>query len=245
MCGRFSLVATDRALSNRFHRADWPAGRKPRYNIAPTQPVLCLRWEEGETRPVWLRWGLVPRFAADPSGAARMINARGETLLEKPSFRNLVGKNRCLILADGFYEWHSPSGDFSGKSPKTPYHFRLPGGEPFAFAGLFDRWNHPGTGEVLETVTLVNHAAPPWMAWCHHRAPIVLDEANCQRWLDPREDARGKLGDFLAPWPPAGFEYFPVSTAVNSVRNDGPECLVAGLAGEPPVEPGTRQGFLF
>jgi putative SOS response-associated peptidase YedK len=245
MCGRFSLVATDRALSSRFHRMDWPKERKPRYNIAPTQAVLCLRWEEGGVQPAWLRWGLVPRFAADTSGAARMINARGETLLEKPSFRNLVGTSRCLILADGFYEWHAPNGDFSGKSPKTPFHFRLAGGEPFAFAGLFDRWIHPATGEALETVTLVNHAAPPWMAWCHHRAPIVLDEERSDRWLDPGENVRGKLADFLAPWPPEGFEYFPVSTVVNAVRNDGPACLEPAKPGDPSPDTGPKQGFLF
>lgn len=245
MCGRFSLVASDNALAKRFCRADWPLERAPRYNVAPTQAVLCLRHEESAVRPVWMRWGLVPRFAVDSSGAARMINARGETLLEKPSFRNLVAKNRCLILADGFYEWHSPTGDFSGKTPKIPYHFRLGEAEPFAFAGLFDRWAHPVTGEILETVTLVNHEAPPWMAWCHHRAPIVLDEEKSNRWLNPEEDVRGNLAKFLEPWPTQGFEWFPVSTVVNSVRNDGPDCLVQASGVEKAGEGGLKQGFLF
>lgn len=156
-------------------------------------------------------------------------------------------KNRCLILADGFYEWHSPTGDFSGKTPKTPYYFRLPGHGPFAFAGLFDRWVHPGTGETLETVTLVNNAAPPWMQWCHHRVPVVLDAEKSERWLDVSKDIRPDLGGLIEPWPATGFEFYPVGNRVNAVKNDDAGCWEALKTPESPVQEdrGFRQGFLF
>ena len=243
MCGRFTLTVSDRSLSAAFGQADWPPERLPRWNIAPTQEVLCLRWENSAVRPFWLRWGLVPHWAVDAAGASRLINARGETLLEKSSFKNLVPSvsHRCLMLADGFYEWHDTG------SGKVPQYFSLPGGQPFAFAGLCDRWSNPATGQMLETVTLVNHAAPPWMAWCHHRAPVVLDAPKRLRWLDPTEKAAENLADFLAPWPPAGsggFQATAVAKTVNSVRNDGPDCLLpTGTLLQGPAGP--RQGLLF
>lgn len=238
MCGRFTLAATDHELDIVFGETAWPE-RQPRYNIAPTQQVLILK--AGLNEPAWVRWGLVPRWAKDSGGAARMINARSETILEKPAFRSLVTRRRCLVLADGFYEWHlRPDGR------KEPLYFHLSGGTPFGFAGLWDTWNS-ATGQMLETCTILTRAAPPWLKQFHERCPVIVARHANKRWLDMHHEIDMSRADWLEPQTESDLLYRRVSSRVNSVANDDSHCrealtpeTKAGMAQDHP-----RQGELF
>lgn len=218
MCGRFALAADDASLDAEFGSRRWPE-REPRYNIAATQAVMVVKM--AQAYPHWLRWGLVPRWARDSSGAARMINARSETLLEKPAFRNLTRHNRCLVPATGYYEWQTaPSGG------KQPFHFRRADARPFAFAALWDSWEGAG-GELLETCSILTMDAPDWMRAWHHRCPVMLRGGLIESWLDETVGLRESLAQFLIPWDRNDAEVHPVSTRVNSVAHDDPECVLA------------------
>lgn len=221
MCGRFTLTADPAELKEALDLGSLPAGLEPRYNIAPTQPVAVVT--DPESRDVELfRWGLVPFWADDPSIGNRMINARMETVAEKPAFRAAFSRRRCLVLADGFYEWERVQGRKGSRS--QPYYFRLASGRPFAFAGLWEVWRPSEEAEPLLTCTLITGPANERVARVHDRNPIILEGEKPWVWLDP-DASRGRLLDLLQPLPPEQIEMYPVSTVVNSPRNEGAELV--------------------
>lgn len=190
---------------------------RPRYNIAPTQDIAAIREDENRQRElVMLRWGLVPFWAKDPSIGSRMINARAETVAEKPSFRAAFRHRRCIVLADGFYEWRK-QGD-----TKTPYFISLASGEPFALAGLWENWNDKASGESLQTAALITTSANEFMQPLHHRMPVVMQPDAADEWLagsrDPLEHATERTPKLQA---------WPVDRRVNNARNEGKELIDA------------------
>lgn len=215
MCGRYELHAHPAAIALAFGLAA-PPSLEPRYNIAPMQLVPVVRLDaHGERELVHVRWGLVPRWAKDPSIGARMINARGETLADKPAFRTSYRRHRVLVPASGFYEWMTrPSG-------KQPMHVAMADGAPFAFAGLAERWLPPD-GEPLDTCTIVTTAANALLAPVHDRMPVIVAPGDYARWIDP---AVADPADVIAPYPPALMRCVPVSARVNSVRHDDPSLI--------------------
>ena len=182
MCGRFAFYSPSEATAALFG-ASGSVDLKPRYNIAPTQDIaaICLG-TDGDRELKSLRWGLVPFWAKDPKIGNRMINARAETVAEKPSFRTAYRKRRCLVLADGFYEWHKEG------SGKTPYFISLVDGSPFAFAGLWEHWQDKETDETLDSATIITTAANEFMTPLHHRMPITLDPARADLWMAGGDD---------------------------------------------------------
>ncbi len=214
MCGRFAFYSPSEAVAALFGVTQ-SAEVKPRYNIAPTQYIAAIRKDEHQALELtMLRWGLVPFWAKDPSIGNRMINARSETVAEKPSFRNAYRKRRCLVLADGFYEWHR-EGD-----TKIPYFISLANGSPFAFAGLWEHWNSKDSDESLQTTTIITAAANDFLAQVHHRMPVVLEPQNAQRWLDGDMEL---LEEVAADGP--SFRAWPVDRVVNNARNESPELV--------------------
>ena len=188
-----------------------------RYNIAPTQFIPAVRNDESNQRElVMLRWGLVPFWAKDPAIGNRMINARSETVTEKPSFRNAYKDRRCLILASGFYEWRK-EGDV-----KTPYFITTADESPFAFAGLWERWSSRETDETVQTTTIITAAANDFMATLHHRMPIILQNNAANRWLSGDNDLIANVADITPP-----LKAWPVDRRVNNARNEGPDLLNA------------------
>jgi len=214
MCGRFAFYSPSEAAAALFG-VKAMVEVAPRYNIAPTQFVAAIRRDE-DNKPelAMLRWGLVPFWAKDPSIGNRMINARSETVAEKPSFRNAYRKRRCLVLADGFYEWRK-DGDV-----KTPYFISLKDGSPFAFAGLWESWTSKETDESLKTTAIITAPASGMMAELHHRMPVVVKPAAAERWLCGDPD----LLDEAIAAPPA-FRAWPVDRRVNNARNEGVELI--------------------
>lgn len=242
MCGRYSITTPVEALRRLFGFEGAPANLQPRWNVAPTQAAPVIRLAgDGSREFRMLNWGLVPYWAEDKALQSHMINARGETVHEKPAFRQAFRQRRCLVPADGFYEWQT----IATKS-KQPLLFRMRDREPFAFAGLWERWIPP-EGEVLETFTIVNTAANEIMAPFHDRIPVILSPSDYAAWLDPAVDARE-----LVRAPPSGlFDHVRVSTYVNSVRHDDAGCYEPAPDAEPaaarPLKaaPDRRQGSLF
>lgn len=221
MCGRYTLSTPADLLAD-LMQVQPASDLAPRYNIAPTQeaPIIRLGEEPGAARELWyLRWGLVPFWAKDPSIGNRMINARAETVAEKPSYRASFRKRRCIVPADGFYEWQK-----TGGSTKQPYYFRLKDRLPFAMAGLWDRWDK-GDDQPLETFTILTTEPNELVAEAHHRMPVILGEKNLSRWLDPQADAQSTLEKLSLPYPHTAMEGFPVSTYVNNPANDSPRCV--------------------
>jgi putative SOS response-associated peptidase YedK len=219
VCGRYSLIVDASVLAGVFE-IDPPAGLKPRFNIAPTQTVPIVR--AGRERPrEWaeVRWGLVPSWAKDPKIGARMINARSETVAEKPSFRSAVTARRCLIPADGFYEWVK-TGD-----AKQPHYIHFADGRAFAFAGLWERW-HKGGDEPLDTCTIITTTPNDLVAGLHDRMPVILQPEFFTEWLETEPLALDRLQDLLAPHPAGDMEAYAVTTHVNKPTNDDPECVV-------------------
>lgn len=188
---------------------------EPRYNVAPGQDVLVLP-QDGRAR--FLRWGLVPSWAPDPSVGSRMINARAETVRERPAFRSAFRRRRCLVPVDGFYEWRGEAGH------RQPYHVALEGGHLFALAGLWERWS-PREGEALETFTVLTTEANDSVRPLHDRMPAILPARAREAWLDPGTPPEA-LQALLVPYP-AGLVVRPVSRYVNSAWHEGPECLAA------------------
>jgi putative SOS response-associated peptidase YedK len=218
MCGRFSLTATPADVRAVFHLDEEPL-LQPRYNIAPSQDVAVVRRSEAGGRElVLMRWGLIPSFARDPAVGYRTINARAESVADKPAFREAFRTRRCLVLADGFYEWQA-----GGPYGKTPHYIRRPDRSPFAFAGLWERWRAPD-GHVLETCSIVTTSANERVRELHDRMPVVLAPEHHDVWLDPGTD-RERLIALLTPAPPSAFELYAVSTVVNRPENEGPECI--------------------
>jgi putative SOS response-associated peptidase YedK len=215
-------VAVDpQLLAERFHVA-LPEEVVPRFNVAPTDPVLAVT-RRGEQRELLIaRWGLVPHWATDAKGGARMINARAETLTERSAYRSLLAKGRCLILADGFYEWQA----VPGQKTKQPFHIGVKGAPVFAFAGLWEYWEDP-EGKPVESCTIITTDANSVMEKVHNRMPVILDPKNYDEWLDRDLQDPEPLQRMLQPYPPKKMQLVPVSTLVNSPRNDNPKCVAA------------------
>ncbi len=219
MCGRFTLQAPADLLADLFGHPQL-FELEARFNIAPTQDVAAVRVDrdESERELTMMRWGLVPFFAKDPSIGNRMINARGETVAEKPSFRAAYKSRRCLIPTDGFYEWQKVDG------AKQPHHVTMPDGSVFAMAGLYENWRDP-KGETLTSCTIITTAAREDLAWLHDRMPVILDPEDWEIWLDPELKDRSVLDPLLVPWAGAALRTRPVSRRVNSPRADDPGLL--------------------
>jgi putative SOS response-associated peptidase YedK len=219
MCGRFTLRTPSNLLVQQFLLPIDPQWH-PRYNIAPTQPIAVVRLsEDGAGREgVQLRWGLVPSWAKDAKIGSRMINARAETVAEKPSFRSAFKRRRCLVPADGYYEWLKTGGG------KQPYFIRLLDERPFAFAGLWEYWEGSGEGP-LQTCTIITTTANERTADIHLRMPVILDEQDYEPWLDADQQDRRRLEPLLKPYDSSKMTLDPVSKYVNNVCHESPECI--------------------
>jgi putative SOS response-associated peptidase YedK len=220
MCGRFTLRTPTKAIVEAFGLVD-AFDLKPRFNIAPTQQVAAVRLdpETGTRQLSMYRWGLVPSWADDPSIGYRMINARAESVAIKPAFRSAFKKGRCLIVADGFYEWKKV-----GKS-KQPFFVRLKDEEPFAFAGLSEHW-HRGE-QVIDSATIITTEPNELMEGIHDRMPVILSPDDYDLWLEPEFHGQGKLLEMLRPYPAEDMEAYPVGTVVNNPRNEDAKCIEA------------------
>ena len=219
MCGRFSLVADPDELREAFPWLNIPMTMTPHYNVAPSQPVAVIP-NDGKNQLDFYVWGLIPSWAKDPNIGNRMINARAETLTEKPSFRAAFRRRRCLIPADGFYEWRAEP----GKKVKTPMYVRLKSGKPFAFAGIWENWNSPD-GSTILSCTIITTAPNQLVKEIHNRMPVILPEPDYSLWLEPGEADPEKLKGLLQPYPAEDMMAYPVSTLVNSPANDLPACI--------------------
>lgn len=221
MCGRYALFQSDSKLAKLF-KTENKIELKPRYNIAPTQDVATVNLDkETGKREIKLRhWGLIPSWAKDKSMSAKLINARAETVAEKPSFRTSFRQRRCLIIADGFYEWQK-----SG-TKKQPFYIHLEGDRPFAFAGLQATWQNPDNEEeIIESCTIITTAANEVMAPVHERMPVILSEKDYDIWLDYTQNNPDELFDLLRGVENSNLSLKPVSTRVNNARYDCPDCL--------------------
>ncbi len=220
MCGRYTLAVTPELLRQLFGFVFTP-NLQPRFNISPTQKAPAVRPGNGGRRIDLLRWGLIPGWSADASVASKLINARGETVADKPSFREAFAERRCLIPADGFYEWRTEDGK------KQPFRIGFKGGGPFAFAGLWESWTLPDgqadTGETWETFSIVTTQANARLRPIHHRMPVIVSPDDYETWLTGNPDDAEEL---LRPFPPDDMAFYRVTTRVNNVRNDDAECLV-------------------
>lgn len=225
MCGRYTLHTSAAEVAEHFELD--PGGRAgelvSRYNIAPTQDVPAVGPSEAVGRGLaFLRWGLVPHWSDGPSDLPSLIYARSETVHEKPAFRSAFARRRCLLPADGYFEWKKEAGG------KQPYHLRLPGGGVFAFAGIWDRWDGVGDGEDASPIfscALLTTEAAPEIAGLHDRMPVLLPPEEYGSWLDRSIRERGALDDLLSPPEGTALEYHPVSRRVNSPANDEPACI--------------------
>lgn len=221
MCGRYTLRVSPAELAEIFsvlNEIDW----SPRYNIAPTQTVAVVRpAEQGGGRELaLLNWGLVPPWADDPKIGSSLINARAETVAAKPAFRSAIKRKRCLIPADGFYEWQT----IPGQKTKQPYLIGVRDVPVFAFAGLWEHWTSP-VGERLDTCTIITTEANELMQQVHNRMPVILDPADYPRWLDRDRQNAQDVVDLLKPFPASKMQMIQVSTLVNSPRNERAECV--------------------
>jgi putative SOS response-associated peptidase YedK len=231
MCGRYTLSVP---LSNLVDAFDVPPPDfelSPRFNIAPSQEVPVVAEGGAGRRMGLLRWGLIPSWAKDPALGSRLINARAETVQEKPSFRNAFRRRRCLVPADGFFEWKKEEG-FGGKGGKTPYWIHLESREPFAFAGLWERWTPKGSPSI-HTFTIITTQASSEIRDIHPRMPVILPPEDWGPWLSPTSDP-SSLPDLRPPRESLPLRAHPVAPLVNSPRNDDPRCIERV---EPPARP--------
>ena len=225
MCARFTITAPAQQIVELFD-LDLLVDLVPRYNVAPTQQVLAVRLDaENKKEYARLRWGLVPSWADDLKIGQRLINARSETVGEKPAFRDAIRKRRCLIAADGFYEWKGE------KKNKQPYFIHRPGREPFAFAGIWERWHDPD-GKLIETCSILTTDANEKMRPLHDRMPVILPKDQHARWLDPAIKQAGDLKELLQPLSDDALQMYPVTTRVGNPRFEDPSCVE-------PIDPGT------
>ncbi len=226
MCGRYSLIADIQELARQFEFDGTGFENSPRYNVAPTQSVLTVT-NRDERQAEYMRWGLIPSWAKDVSIGSRMINARGETVAQKPSFRNALQRRRCLVLADGFYEWQKVA------KGKRPMRIVLKSGEPFAFAGLWETWRDP-EGELIRSCTIVTTEANDLLRPIHERMPVILPRELEEFWLDSDVTDPAALTDVLSPYTYESMDVYQVSPLVNKATNNGPDLIVpvdAGLFG--------------
>ena len=220
MCGRFTLTVNPADVQEAFSPYSFPQQFAPRFNIAPTQPVLVIPNDDQNTADFYV-WGLIPMWAKDPSIGNRLINARGETLEEKPAFRSGLKYKRCLILADGFYEWKGAE----GKKVKTPFFIHMKDRKPFAFAGLWDSWNSP-EGSLVKSCTIITTEPNELTGIIHNRMPVILHPRDYAKWLDPSPQTPDQLKPLIKPFPAELMDAYPVSTLVNTPANDKPELVV-------------------
>jgi len=217
MCGRYTLKSTVRQIEAGLGFDCTEVDLRPRFNIAPSQHVAVVP-NAGERRLRQFRWGLVPSWAKDLSIGNRLINARAETAAEKPSYRNAFKRRRCLVIADGFYEWKREG------QGKTPMYIRMRDGRPFAFAGLWESWR-PAGGEELRSCTILTTTPNRLLAPIHDRMPVILPRECYDRWLNPAADDPAALRELLRPSDPDALEAYAVSSLVNSPANDRPQCI--------------------
>ncbi len=228
MCGRFTLTVDPADLQDAFPQFTFPAQARPRFNIAPTQPVLVLPNDSKNTADYYT-WGLIPSWAtpalaggarADPTIGSRLINARAETLAEKPAFRGAFKYKRCLIFSDGFYEWKTQP----GMKSKIPHFIRLESGKPFAFAGLWDEWHSPD-GSLVKSCAIITTEPNELMSALHNRMPVILPPNVYEQWLAPSPRRAEELQNLLVPYPASQMSAWPVTTLVNSPANDLAACI--------------------
>jgi putative SOS response-associated peptidase YedK len=219
MCGRFTQTSSSSEIESAFDLTNVPP-LEPRYNIAPTQQVATILRSNPDSDREFkeLRWGLIPSWAKDSKMGAKLINARAETVAQKPSFRSAFRHSRCLILADGFYEWHSL------EDGKQPFYIQQIDRLPFAFAGLWTTWQPPD-GETMNTCTIITTEANEIMQPIHNRMPVILESTNYDLWLDPTVQKSELLQPLLRPIAQDKLKTYPVSTKVNNPRHDSSECL--------------------
>ena len=216
MCGRYTLAAPVNELVEQFDIDEYPSSITTSYNIAPTQEVAAVIAEDEKRKLEMLRWGLVPAWADDPSIGNRMINARSETVAEKPSFRKAFKDRRCLVLSDGFYEWRrTPDG-------KQPYYIHMKDRSPFAFAGLWESWRD---AQEIRSCTIITTEANELVGDIHNRMPVILAPEDYSLWLDPDFKEKEALTSLLRPYPNDAMEAYPVSRRVNSPSNNVPDCI--------------------
>jgi len=233
MCGRYRLSRRTQIIEEYFETADWQDDWSPRYNIAPTQPIPVIRQNPKE--PIrelsLMRWGLIPHWSKDASGAAGMINARSETAATKPAFRDALKSRRCLIPADGFYEWQRRG------SAKQPFCFEVGDGGLFAFAGLWERWRDP-SGQRVKSCSILTTTPNAVTSVVHDRMPVILGKDDYDLWLDPGMQNVAVVSELLKPYDAKSMRSYPVSSRVNHVANDDEEC-------SRPVEIANKQNRLF
>jgi putative SOS response-associated peptidase YedK len=238
VCGRYAASRSPDDLVEQFEvkRVEVPEPLPPDYNVAPTKPVYAVltraHRDEPEPRRTLrvLRWGLVPSWAKDPSIGNRMINARLETAAAKPAFRRAFSRRRCLVPADGYYEWYTPEHAPGARVRKQPFYIHRPDGASLALAGLYEFWRAPDAdpddpASWLTTMTLLTTTAPDDTGRIHDRAPLMLEREHWDAWLDPGRTDPAEVLDLLVPAAPGPLEAYPVSTAVNNVRSNGPELV--------------------
>ncbi len=221
MCGRFTLSTPPETLAQLFELPEVPT-LKPHFNIAPTESIATVRQPDADSERelALLHWGLIPFWAKDRSGSAKMINARAETVATSPAFRAAFRQRRCLVLADGFYEWQRKEHE----KGKQPFYLRMKDESPFAFAGLWEHWKGP-EGEVIESCTLITTVPNDLVRPVHNRMPVILPPELYGLWLDPEMHEVKQLQSLLQPYPQEAMEAYPVSTMVNMVRNDDPQLI--------------------
>ena len=217
MCGRFVRKLYTEDIASEFDVDEVAADLAPSYNVAPSQQVAVVMTDE-KKRLVSMKWGLVPAWSNDPSIGNRLINARAETLADKPSFREAFTRQRCLVIADGFYEWQK-----RGRTSQ-PYFIHLKTDRPFGFAGLYDMWTSP-EGELITTCTIITTEPNEVMKTLHDRMPVILAKQVEDAWLDPYNPDHASLAQMLRPYPAAEMQLHTVSPLVNSPANDSPECM--------------------
>ena len=213
MCGRYSLSTNIEDLAYRFDFKPTNFGYQTRFNISPTQQVLAVTKNDSGNQAMLMKWGLIPSWTKDPSISNRMINARAETLTEKPAFRNAFLKRRCMIIADGFYEWTRHKGD------KTPIRVTLKSGEAFGFAGLWETWRSPDNQEI-QSCTIITTYANDLMKTIHDRMPVILTTESERLWLDYNQQDPKKLKELLIPYESIKMETQEVTRLINSTKND-------------------------
>jgi putative SOS response-associated peptidase YedK len=217
VCGRYVVKSPSAKLKVKFHLDEAPLF-EPRYNVAPTQLVPAVRQEDGKRRLAMLRWGLIPSWAKDAKIGYRLINARADTVATKPSFRSAFKRRRCLVVADGFYEWKRDG------NVKQPFFIHRNDEEPFAFAGLWEGWENSEDGKEVQSCSLITTEANELMAPIHDRMPVILLASTYDRWLDADEPV-SNLQALLKPYPADEMAAYPISTYVNSPKNQGAKCI--------------------
>lgn len=218
MCGRFSLTKEELEIEKRFNAKFYSNDLVKRYNVAPSQLALVMTDEKPHELQHY-KWGLIPSWAKEASIGYKMINAKSETIFEKPSFRNLIKNKRCLVIADGFYEWKPLT-----LKHKQPYRIGLKGDDLFAFAGLWDSWIDKVTGEIIHSFTIITTSANELVAPIHDRMPVILERDDEQKWIG-RNISHDEIVKMLASYPKDKMKAYPVSEKVNSPKNDSEELI--------------------